>query len=62
MGHDPDGPELEQLLDAEYRLARLEARWESRGTVLMVLVLVATVAWALWSQGVLNFNPGAIRA
>jgi hypothetical protein len=59
------GPEpaegLEQLLEAEYRLARMEARWESRGTAVAVLVVVALVAWALWRDGALKLNLAALR-
>lgn len=63
MGHEPGiDPELEQLLETEYRVARLEAKWEARGAVLVVLVLVAALALALFREGVLKVDVGALHA
>jgi hypothetical protein len=63
VGHEPGiDPELEQLLETEYRVARLEAKWEARGAVLVVLVLVAALALALFREGVLKVDVGALHA
>jgi hypothetical protein len=58
----PADPELEQLLETEYRLARLEAKWEHRGAVVAVLVMVAVFALALFRDGVLKVDLAALRA
>jgi hypothetical protein len=46
----------------EYRLAKLEADNENRGTLIGGLIVAAFVVYLLWSAGYLKFGVPSVQA